>query len=218
MSLVLRQACEPLFTKAGLPEIHADISQESKFLNLCNPCGKIFASIGGIRFSRTQPTNTEIAYAVKLLEKYLAEHGPLFRDIVKTRDELNAYPNPHDQLIGGPYDIWLNDPGESYRVYGGTHYEKKDHKVKPATGGFTQNFIGVPDVKLRVQINGDGKITDLNWDIKKAVDPGKLEKLPINRLALKATKEAIKKYQKFVTLRNKMQHLNAELNKCVCSI
>ena len=55
MSLLLRQACQPVLDEYGLGDYHTRISS-NKYLAVVGPCGKSLFTISGIEFVRLQPS------------------------------------------------------------------------------------------------------------------------------------------------------------------
>jgi len=82
MALLLRKACEPILSEADLDAYFADIDAQTKYLCLYTPCGKRFAIVHGVTFSRLHPTQAEIEYACDLLRDWCIRNQLLIDDYV----------------------------------------------------------------------------------------------------------------------------------------
>lgn len=71
MSLMLRKAAQPILDSANLDPYHIEINESNKHMELKTPCGKPFATVHGVVFSRMHPTNAEIEFAIELLQEWV---------------------------------------------------------------------------------------------------------------------------------------------------
>jgi hypothetical protein len=81
MALMLRKACQPILNDADLDPYHADIDRQTKCMQLFTPCGKTFATVHGVNFSRLDVTKDDIEFACELLEIWL----------IRNKDKIEVY-------------------------------------------------------------------------------------------------------------------------------
>ena len=112
MSLLLRKECQNLLTSHGLGNYHAAIGRHIRYLEIVGSCGKPFATIYGVLFSRNIPTKAEIEYAVTLLEDFLLAHKTTVQNFLKAAQALANTPDtketpdmviPYISIINGTY-------------------------------------------------------------------------------------------------------------------
>lgn len=86
MSLILRQKTEELLKKAGLEELHTEIGY-NKYLTLVTECGENIVSITGIKFSRMNPSASEINYATNLFNRFLEKNKDKLVEYITIRKQ-----------------------------------------------------------------------------------------------------------------------------------
>lgn len=96
MSLMLRKACQETLDKYGLSMYHTEIGDSGyrgarKHLKIIGECGKELVTITGITFTRNEPKNAEIEYAVELFNDFMNMHGKLIQNyITRAKALMNA--------------------------------------------------------------------------------------------------------------------------------
>lgn len=94
MSLMLRKACQPLLDNVGLNNYHVSIDPPSKLLRIDGECGDTLAVVKGITFTRINPTNQEIEYAVELFDAFIIKYSAEITNLVTAIKTAKAYSNP----------------------------------------------------------------------------------------------------------------------------
>lgn len=84
---MLRKACQDTLDKYGLSMYHTEIGDSGyrgsqKHLKIVGECGKELVTITGITFTRNEPKNAEIDYAVELFGDFMNMHGKLMQNYV----------------------------------------------------------------------------------------------------------------------------------------
>ena len=92
MSLTLRKECQEQLDNAGFQNYHVDIDG-SRHLVIVSECGKPLVTVHGVRFSRTQPTGSEIDYAVELLGSFLIKHQGTLAEFINAKREMEELPD-----------------------------------------------------------------------------------------------------------------------------
>ena len=193
MSLVLRKACQPLLDDAELSNYHVEISQ-NKNMNIVGECGSLFVTVKGVTFSRLAPTNPEIAYAVELLDAFLAKHTPLLRKVTKLRIEVNAvqteinnYPWPNSWKIVAPG--YVHGTWECRIVH------ENDSRIKL--------LVKADKVKTEVASTTDGVLKDVT--------------IPYG-MSVNAATKLVKGFQRLLAKRGKLQkqlnRVEQDVNSC----
>ena len=115
MALLLRKACEPVLSDFDLDGFHADMDMHKR-LRLFTPCGKPFATVHGVRFSRIHPTQVEIDYATELLADWCTKNEKLISMYLEAFEVVQRLPEPREQLyIKDRAGDWKSVIASSYR-------------------------------------------------------------------------------------------------------
>lgn len=105
MALMLRQACEPILSDYDLDAYHVDLDKDFHMC-LFTPCGKQFAVVHGVNFSRKHPTQAEVDYATNLLTDWCERNKNEFNNYIQARELLDRMgEEPEDTFQYGGYSI-----------------------------------------------------------------------------------------------------------------
>ena len=110
MSLMLRQACQPLLDELGLDMLHVGIDGD-KSLSIVGSCGKPLLSLSGIRFGSFKPSNKEVEYAIHLFNEFLRKEGAKLSVYVVAKQRSTAddvIPLPDGCVAAGSYIYYRN--------------------------------------------------------------------------------------------------------------
>ena len=102
MSLILRQQAQPLLDACDLHNFHVGVGS-NKQLVILSECGKTLLHVHGIQFSKTIPSNAEIAYAIELLELFIIKHKKAIEDYIKASNKFKQLSKPEM-----PKDVHIN--------------------------------------------------------------------------------------------------------------
>ena len=119
MSLMLRQACQPMLDDADLEIMHVGISSD-KSLSIVGGCGKPLLNLQGIRFGSFKPTTKEITYAVELFTLFLNKEADKLVKYVAAKQASTVdepLPLPEHCVAYGTYVNYRGDNNCNISVY-----------------------------------------------------------------------------------------------------
>lgn len=189
MSLLLRNACQPVLDNAGLQDFHCGVSDTGNYLTILGECGQLFVSISGVQFARTAPSKEEIPLAVDLLDAFLIKHKPDFDMYIAELAKFNALP-----VVEGDTDAFSVGT-EGYR-------NTQKYYCEIETYPFMIKITEAGDVRLVNLISRKNSYTIQDIDVK--VDVKKVK-------AGYAHMQAYKKYQEN---KKTINELKSKLSSC----
>lgn len=198
MSLMLRKSCEQLLVEANLAEFHAGIDERSKYMMLYTPCGKRFAVVHGVVFSRLQPTKAEIEYATMLLADWLARNEKLIEKYVDAWVEMKAMPKPEDEIETDTYKIAIRQVSSYHSSY-------RDAPLRGVTVVYNN---------IQYAFNMDFSLHSVDW--KDSLPPSdwvKLIKMPPAKVMAHVEKY-LQDFEKYVKLTLITEDIHEQLNTC----
>lgn len=151
-SILVRKFCQPVLDQAGYPMFHATISDDYvPTLQIYTTCGKPFAVIHGVRFSRRKPTVAECEYSAVLLQDWLKRHAKDFENYVDMYTEFHSLEKPTNLVHLGD-DVTLQvDSGKAIAQL------KRPYQARDSLGQeYTASYVVQFDPYTR-------KITDVEW-------------------------------------------------------
>ena len=89
MSILMRKAAQELLDSNGLSSFHVRIN--NKHLTIVGECGQPLVTVRGIKFTRDDPSQKEIAYAVELLDAFILKHKHSIENLMDKKKKAAAY-------------------------------------------------------------------------------------------------------------------------------
>lgn len=207
MALMLRQACTGTLSSFDLDAYHADIDSNTKHLCLYTPCGKRFATIHGVVFSRLHPTKAEIDYAVELLEQWCERNVTMINEYIDAFEILQRMEEPKAKFRVGDNRIEIARKQASQY-----NHEKRAHEYVYTVSGIT------------IQDNYWTFCLDRNLGVKSITFHANDEEnrpyqpLPVKfnlpKKLMEAALERAEELDTFYTAQEKVNTTLAELNSC----
>lgn len=170
MALLLRKACEPILSDADLDAYHADIHPHTKHMCLYTPCGKQFAVVHGVMFSRLHPTQAEIEYACDLLETWCVRNEKTIDEYVDAFAILQRMEEPKNKFWTKNREA-LIEIKRSQESYYDQYTQKREYRHEVCGIQITYN-------NCIVSLNQDLEVSNLAF----TTDEGKV---PLPKLGIK---------------------------------
>ena len=202
MALMLRQTCQDALNRADLDAYHADMDPCSKLLTLYTPCGKQFAVVHGVQFSRLHPTQAENDYAVELLTHWLDRNEKKIENYIDAFETVQRLGDPKPKLLfkGAEITVALDQD----RTY---NHSRNEWVTTLEVGDTTVDYNGVT---YRIDENGD--LASIIWKDGLPKPWGKTIGLPADIRA--AAKERMEEMLLFRSAKKISEEILGELNTC----
>lgn len=157
-SILVRKHCQPILDQAGYPMFFCTISDDhyAPTLEIYTTCGKPFAHIHGVTFSRSRPTIAESEYSAVLLEQWLIRHKIDFEKYVDAYTDFYSAQRPKSEINTKTFSISIlsTDTITVHRTfdYINKHNVPDTYRIKYSLDETAEYITGIhwPIAKLKI--------------------------------------------------------------------
>lgn len=202
-SILVRKHCQPVLDNAGYPMFFATVSDDryQPLLVIYTTCGKPFANVHGVTFSRRRPTVAECEYSGVLLQQWMDRHKNAFDEYVDAYTEYHSAEAPDKDLTISEGMELRVDADSLVLTRKVKHISKVDGKER------------WPDVHIRFNTDAT-EVFEVKWG-NFSLPPAELISLTvIPKSVLKAAQQFRKKHETYWQLVERFQKAKSDLLTC----